>query len=167
MSKGYGLNNKWIFASVILGMMIIFASVFIFSWSIKSELGSLYMLGNQLNKELDINKTLEVLISENKLISAREFFGFYISYYNNYIVILSCIIAAFGVASLFYIRGKNEEVNQKLINKAQERVDSFLHNKIGASLEDFSNRLEELDRKVKILEDKVEVQDLDKELTKE
>lgn len=65
MSKDCGLSGK-VSLGVVFGMflafILVFALVFIFSWNIKNELYNLYFLGNELDKQIDINKTLEALI---------------------------------------------------------------------------------------------------------
>ncbi|RDU63552.1 hypothetical protein [Helicobacter sp. MIT 14-3879] len=172
------MNTKFGFSlGVLLGMLIIFISVAFFSWNIKGELLNLYILGNELKGSADTNKTLEVLISENKLISAKDFFGFYISYYNNFIVILSCIIGAFAITSFIYIRNKNEETNEKIKNETKEQIDNFLKDNTNIkmriqevtedSIKDIMERMEKIENDIIKIQDLKEMQETNKEIAKE
>lgn len=166
-------NTYW---GILIGMLIVFISVAIFSWNIKSELLNLYILGNELNKSADINKTLETLISENKLISAKDFFGFYISYYNNFIVILSCIIGVSALTSFIYVKNRNDETNERIKVETKNQIDNFLKNEIDVkntiqniteySIKDIVDRIEQIERNIENIQDSHEMQNIDKELTK-
>lgn len=165
-----------VYLGIVIGMLIVFISVAFFSWNIKDELLNLYILGNELNKSADINKTLETLISENKLISAKDFFGFYISYYNNFIVILSCIIGISALTSFIYIRNRNEETNERIKVETKNQIDNFLKNEIDVkntiqniteySIKDIVDRMEQIERNIENIQDSLEMHNIDKELTK-
>lgn len=92
-------------------------------------LQSIFLIGNQIDTKKDISKNLEQLISESKLISAKDYFGFYISYYNNFVLILSAIIGLFGISSFFYLKRKNDENMRDIENKTREEVKKFLADK--------------------------------------
>ena len=165
-----------VYLGIVIGMLIVFISVAFFSWNIKDELLNLYILGNELNKSADINNTLETLISENKLISAKDFFGFYISYYNNFIVILSCIIGISALTSFIYIRNRNEETNERIKVETKNQIDNFLKNEIDVkntiqniteySIKDIVDRMEQIERNIENIQDSLEMHNIDKELTK-
>lgn len=63
------------------------------------------------------------------MISAKDYFGFYISYYNNFVLILSAIIGLFGISSFFYLKRKNDENMRDIENKTREEVKKFLADK--------------------------------------
>lgn len=160
---------------ILIGMLIVFLLTIIFSWHIKSELSNLYILGNELNKSVDTNKTLETLISENKLISAKDFFGFYISYYNNFIVILSCIIGVSALTSFIYIRNRNEETNEKIKNETREQIDNFLKDNTNIkmriqevtedSIKDIIERMEKIENDIINIQGLKEMQKSNQEIT--
>lgn len=171
------MNSKLGFSlGVFIGMLLIFILVTLFSWHIRDELLNLYMLGNELNKQADANKMLETLISENKLISAKDFFGFYVSYYNNFIVILSCIIGVSALTSFIYIRNKNEETNEKIKNETREQIDNFLKDNTNIkiriqevtedSIKDIIERMEKMEHDIRKIQDSLEMQNINEELIK-
>lgn len=88
-----------------------------------------FLIGNPIDTKEDIGKNLEQLISASKLISAKDYFGFYISYYNNFVLILSAIIGLFGISSFFYLKRKNDENMRDIENKTREEVKKFLADK--------------------------------------
>ncbi|WP_104697783.1 MULTISPECIES: hypothetical protein [unclassified Helicobacter] len=69
------------------------------------------LIGNQIVLDEDKHKTLEQLVAESKLISAKDYFGFYISYYNNFVLILSAIVGLFGISSFIYLKRKNDDID--------------------------------------------------------
>lgn len=110
--------------------MIFFVLFFLTLWFTYEEiLQSIFLIGNQIDTKKDISKNLEQLISESKLISAKDYFGFYISYYNNFVLILSAIIGLFGISSFFYLKRKNDENMRDIENKTREEVKKFLADK--------------------------------------
>ena len=110
--------------------MIFFALVFFALWITYEEISqSIFLIGNQIDTKEDIGKNLEQLISASKLISAKDYFGFYISYYNNFVLILSAIISLFGISSFFYLKRKNDENMRDIENKTREEVKKFLADK--------------------------------------
>lgn len=110
--------------------MIFFVLVFFILWLTYEEISqSIFLIGNQIDTKEDISKNLEQLISASKLISAKDYFGFYISYYNNFVLILSAIIGLFGISSFFYLKRKNDENMRDIENKTREEVKKFLADK--------------------------------------
>lgn len=85
-----------------------------------------FLVGNQIDPHRDIYKTLEQLITENRLISAKDYFGFYISYYNNFVLILSAIIGLFGISSFVYLKQKNIENLKDIENKTKDEIKNYL-----------------------------------------
>ncbi len=107
-----------------------FVLVFFILWLTYEEISqSIFLIGNQIDTKEDISKNLEQLISASKLISAKDYFGFYISYYNNFVLILSAIIGLFGISSFFYLKRKNDENMRDIENKTREEVKKFLADK--------------------------------------
>ena len=169
------MNKTYFSFGVVLGMIFIFVLTFIFFWCIKNELlNNFYILGNELNKTTDINQTLSVLISENKLISAKDFFGFYLSYYNNFIIILSCIIGVFSIVSFFYIKNKSEDINEEIKIQTKEHLEKMIDLKktikevTDNSARDIIDRMEKLEKDVEKLKNFEELskEDITKELDK-
>lgn len=166
------MNKIHFLFSFVSAILFIFALTFIFFWCIKNELlNNFYILGNELNKTTDINQTLSVLISENKLISAKDFFGFYLSYYNNFIIILSCIIGAFGIVSFFYIKNKSADINEGIKIQTKEHLEKMIDLKktikevTDNSARDIIDRMEKLEKDVEKLKN---FEELSKEyITKE
>ena len=119
LSSGFFILTCW--------TLIFFALVFFILWLTYEEISqSIFLLGNQIDTKEDISKNLEQLISASKLISAKDYFGFYISYYNNFVLILSAIIGLFGISSFFYLKRKNDENMRDIENKTREEVKKFL-----------------------------------------
>lgn len=110
--------------------VVFFALVFWAIWHIREELlETIYLIGNfEANQSQDMKQTLDKLITESKLISAKDYFGFYISYYNNFVLILSAIIGLFGISSFFYFKDKNEKNLRDIENKTKEEIKSYLKN---------------------------------------
>lgn len=122
LSSGFFILTCW--------TLIFFALVFFVLWLTYEEISqSIFLIGNQIDTKEDISKNLEQLISTSKLISAKDYFGFYISYYNNFVLILSAIIGLFGISSFFYLKRKNDENMRDIENKTREEVKKFLADK--------------------------------------
>lgn len=165
------MNKTHFSFGVVLGMIFMFVLTFIFFWCIKNELlNNFYILGNELNKTTDINQTLSVLISENKLISAKDFFGFYLSYYNNFIIILSCIIGGFSIISFVYIRSKNEEeikIQTREYLESNIDIKNTIEEVNNNSVKDIMDRIEKLEEDVENLKDSEEYKNVKEDISKE
>ncbi|RAX52029.1 hypothetical protein [Helicobacter sp. 10-6591] len=121
---------SWGFFTLTFWTLIFFALVFFTLWLNYEEVSqSVFLIGNPIDTKEDIGKNLEQLISASKLISAKDYFGFYISYYNNFVLILSAIIGLFGISSFFYLKRKNDENMRDIENKTREEVKKFLADK--------------------------------------
>lgn len=122
LSSGFFILTCW--------TLIFFVLVFFILWLTYEEISqSIFLIGNQIDTKEDISKNLEQLISASKLISAKDYFGLYISYYNNFVLILSAIIGLFGISSFFYLKRKNDENMRDIENKTREEVKKFLADK--------------------------------------
>ncbi len=120
--------------------------VFCISWFIKSELlDTMYLIGNMSDADKNMSQTLENLLSENKIISAKEFFGYYITYYNNFVLILTGIIGVFGVSSFVYFKNKHEDIEHKTVEEIKKKLEETGIKKIikDVVLESIQNAYEE------------------------
>lgn len=101
--------------------------VFFVIWLLKAEFSeTLLLIGDLKKTSIDANQTLGQLVMEAKLISAKDFFGFYISYYNNFVLVLTGIISLYGITSFFYFKDKNEKNMREVERKTLEEIQRHL-----------------------------------------
>ncbi len=106
---------------------VFFILLFVVLWFASDEILKVAsLISDQVDLNKDKQKTLEQLVSEGKLIPAKDYFGFYVSYYNNFVLILSAIIGLYGISSFVYFKQKSDESMREIEIKTREEVRVFL-----------------------------------------
>ncbi|TWO29708.1 hypothetical protein XK09_03525 [Campylobacter lanienae] len=102
---------------------------FYLHWNfLTKEFSDVYFVGNEINITMDLNTTLETLITQNKIISPKDYFGIYTSTYSNILMVTVALLGIFALLSFIYVRNKIED-------QMNERIDEYF------SSQDFKERL--------------------------
>ncbi|WP_297985514.1 hypothetical protein [uncultured Campylobacter sp.] len=82
---------------------------------LSKEISDVYFVSNEMNATMDLNSTLETLITQNKIISPKDYFGIYTSTYSNILMITVALLGIFALLSFVYIRSKiNDQMNDRI-----------------------------------------------------
>ncbi|TWO17816.1 hypothetical protein ZA02_00215 [Campylobacter lanienae] len=102
---------------------------FYLHWNfLNKEFSDIYFVSNEINITKDLNSTLETLITQNKIISPKDYFGIYTNTYSNILMVTVALLGAFALLSFIYVRNKIED-------QMNERIDEYF------SSQDFKERL--------------------------
>lgn len=102
---------------------------FYLHWNfLNKEFSDIYFVSNEINITKDLNSTLEKLITQNKIISPKDYFGIYTNTYSNILMVTVALLGAFALLSFIYVRNKIED-------QMNERIDEYF------SSQDFKERL--------------------------
>lgn len=120
------ISLNWISFLILLTYTII---CFFIHWHFLSkEISDVYFVSNEMNATMDLNSTLETLITQNKIISPKDYFGIYTSTYSNILMVTVALLGIFALLSFIYVRNKIED-------QMNERIDEYF------SSQDFKERL--------------------------
>lgn len=129
------ISLNWISFLILLTYTIV---CFFIHWHFLSkEISDVYFVSNEMNATMDLNSTLETLITQNKIISPKDYFGIYTSTYSNILMVTVALLGTFALLSFIYVRNKIED-------QMNERIDEYF------SSQDFKERLNKtLNAKIK------------------
>ncbi|MBR6611111.1 MAG: hypothetical protein IKK93_02580 [Campylobacter sp.] len=120
------ISLNWISFLILLTYTIV---CFFTHWHFLSkEISDVYFVSNEMNATMDLNSTLETLITQNKIISPKDYFGIYTSTYSNILMVTVALLGTFALLSFIYVRNKIED-------QMNERIDEYF------SSQDFKERL--------------------------
>lgn len=100
---------------------------FYLHWNfLTKEVSDVYFVGNEINITMDLNTTLETLITQNKIISPKDYFGIYTSTYSNILMVTVALLGIFALLSFVYLRSKiNDQMDDRIDEyfKSNEFID--------------------------------------------
>lgn len=99
-------------------MLFIFsAALFCVLFYVVYDLYKAFLISDNAVVSTDLNVTLENLLTQNKIFSAKDFFGELINVYNNIFIVLVCIIGLSGIFGFIYIKNRTEEQMEEAFKK--------------------------------------------------
>ena len=89
---------------------------FYLHWNfLTKEVSDVYFVGNEINITMDLNTTLETLITQNKIISPKDYFGIYTITYSNILMVTVALLGIFALLSFVYLRSKiNDQMDDRI-----------------------------------------------------
>ena len=118
------ISLNWISFLILLTYTII---CFFIHWHFLSkEISDVYFVSNDMNATMDLNSTLETLITQNKIISPKDYFGIYTSTYSNILMVTVALLGIFALLSFVYLRSKiNDQMDDRIDEyfKSNEFID--------------------------------------------
>jgi len=144
-----------------ISLILFILSIILFCVLIKSAYDihyqvEVFLIGNDINISTDINTTLKNLLTQNKLISAKDFFGAFIGVYNNIFIVLVCIIGLSGIFGFVYIKNRTEEQMEASIKKYMDNEAKIKEIASNTLKSYFENMLDEQDKEYISLKEKIE-----------
>ncbi|WP_096017052.1 hypothetical protein [Campylobacter lanienae] len=107
------ISLNWISFLILLTYTIV---CFLMHWHFLSkEISDVYFVSNEMNATMDLNSTLETLITQNKIISPKDYFGIYTSTYSNILMVTVALLGIFALLSFVYLRSKiNDQMDDRI-----------------------------------------------------
>lgn len=131
---------------------------FLMHWHFLSkEISDVYFVSNEMNVTMDLNSTLETLITQNKIISPKDYFGIYTSTYSNILMITVALLGTFALLSFVYIRSKiNDQMNDRIdeyfkSNEFEDRKNELITQEIKRIVD---SKYDDIERRLSSLEGK-------------
>lgn len=124
---------------------------------LSKEISDVYFVSNEMNVTMDLNSTLETLITQNKIISPKDYFGIYTSTYSNILMITVALLGTFALLSFVYIRSKiNDQMNDRIdeyfkSNEFEDRKNELITQEIKRIVD---SKYDDIERRLSSLEGK-------------
>lgn len=155
MTKLNVISLNWISFLILFTYTII---CFLMHWHFLSkEISDVYFVSNEMNVTMDLNSTLETLITQNKIISPKDYFGIYTSTYSNILMITVALLGTFALLSFVYIRSKiNDQMNDRIdeyfkSNEFEDRKNELITQEIKRIVD---SKYDDIERRLSSLEGK-------------
>lgn len=162
------INLNWVSFLILLSYTAI---CFYLHWNfLTKEVSSIYFIGNEINIAKDLNSTLETLITQNKIISPKDYFGIYTNTYSNILMVTVALLGIFALLSFIYIRSKiNDQMDERIdkyfiSSEFADKKHELITKEIKRIMDSYDSKYVDIQQRLSLLEESQESSHRDEDI---